>query len=230
MTMIKNKASEREEIEALLPWHAAGTLSRRDAQKVEQALAGDADLTTQYSLIRDELVETIGLNESLGAPSARAMQKLMADIEADASTAHRTRPSFNLGGWLSEKLSSFSPRTLAWSASAAALAIVLQAGLLAGLFVSERQGGAMFDTASVRSNQTVKSGTEALISFAPQANVADITKLLQSYKMSIIEGPTGEMYTVRFAMTGMPKEELARIIKQLQDEKTVRFVGQKSAD
>jgi hypothetical protein len=38
------------------------------------------------------------------------------------------------------------------------------------------------------------------------------------------------MYTVRFAMTGMPKEELARVIKQLQDEKTVRFVGQKSGD
>src|SRR6185295_19563136 len=166
MNMIKNKASEREEIEALLPWHAAGTLSRRDAQKVEQALASDTDLATQYSLIRDELVETIGLNESLGAPSARAMQKLMADIEADASTARRTRPSFNLGEWLSEKLSSFSPRTLAWSASAAALAIVLQAGLLAGMFVNERQGDAGFDTASVQSNQTVKPGTEALISFA----------------------------------------------------------------
>ena len=153
MTMIKNKMSEREEIEALLPWHAAGTLSRRDAQKVEQALASDTALATQYSLIRDELVETIGLNESLGVPSARAMQKLMADIEADASTARRTRSSFNLGEWLSEKLSSFSPRTLAWSASAAALAIVLQAGLLAGMFVNERQGGTMFDTASVQSNR-----------------------------------------------------------------------------
>ena len=52
MTMIKNKMSEREEIEALLPWHAAGTLSRREAQKVEQALALDADLAAQYATIR----------------------------------------------------------------------------------------------------------------------------------------------------------------------------------
>ena len=140
MNMIKNKASEREEIEALLPWHAAGTLSRRDAQKVEQALASDADLATQYETVRQDLVETIGLNESLGAPSARAMQKLMADIEADASTARRAKSSFNLGEWLSDRLSSFSPRTLAWSASAAALAIVLQAGLLAGMFVNEKPG------------------------------------------------------------------------------------------
>jgi anti-sigma-K factor RskA len=229
MTMIKNKLSEREEIEALLPWHAAGTLSRRDAQKVEQALASDTDLATQYSLIRDELVETIGLNESLGVPSARAMQKLMADIEADASTARRTRSSFNLGEWLSEKLSSFSPRTLAWSASAAALAIVLQAGLLAGMFVNERQGDAGFKTASVERNLAVKP-TEAMIGFTPQANIAEITKLMQTYKMAIVDGPASDMYTVRFAMTGMPKEELGRVLKQLQDEKTVRFVYPKSGD
>jgi anti-sigma-K factor RskA len=229
MTMIKNKMSEREEIEALLPWHAAGTLSRRDAQKVEQALASDTDLATQYSLIRDELVETIGLNESLGAPSARAMQKLMADIEADASTVRRTRSSFNLGEWLSEKLSSFSPRTLAWSASAAALAIVLQAGLLAGMFVNERQGDAGFKTASVERNLAVKP-TEAMIGFTSQANIAEITKLMQTYKMAIVDGPASDMYTVRFAMTGMPKEELGRVLKQLQDEKTVRFVYPKSGD
>ena len=230
MTMIKNKMSEREEIESLLPWHAAGTLSRRDAQKVEQALASDTDLATQYSLIRDELVETIGLNESLGAPSARAMQKLMADIEADAATARRTRSSFNLGEWLSEKLSSFSPRTLAWSASAAALAIVLQAGLLAGMFVNERQSGAAFTTASFPAAHQAVKGTEALISFTPQASVAEITKLMQTYKMSIVEGPAGEIYTVRLAMTGMPKEELARIVKKLQEEKTVRFVGPKPTE
>src|SRR6187549_333070 len=182
MTMIKNKMSEREEIEALLPWHAAGTLSRRDARKVEQALASDADLATQYATVQQDLVETIGLNESLGAPSARAMQKLMADIEADVSTARRARSSFNLGEWLSERLSSFSPRTLAWSGTAAALAIVLQAGLLAGMFVSERQGGSNFQTASVQTDQVIKSGTYALISFAPQASVADVTKLLESYK------------------------------------------------
>ena len=230
MNMIKNKASEREEIEALLPWHAAGTLSRREALKVEQALASDAGLATQYETVRQDLVETIGLNESLGAPSARAMQKLMADIEADASTANRARSSFNLGEWLSDTLSSFSPRTLAWSATAAALAIVLQAGLLAGMFVNEKQGNAIFDTASVSKTEPALVGTYALISFSPQANAADVTKLLQTYNMKIVEGPSGEMYTVKLAVTGMPKEDLARLIKQLQDEKAVRFVGQKSAE
>ena len=229
-TMFKNKAAGREEIEALLPWHAAGTLSRREADMVERALAADADLSTQYETIREDLAETIVANESLGAPSARAMQRLMADIEADVSTARRARSSFNLGEWLSERLSSFSPRTLAWSGTAAALAIVLQAGLLAGMFVSERQGGSSFQTASVQSDQVIKSGTYALISFAPQASVAEVTKLLETYKIVVIEGPTGGVYTVRLAMTGMPKEELARTVKKLQDESVVRFIGPKPTE
>jgi len=230
-TNTKIKATEREEIESLLPWHAAGTLSRREAQKVEQALAEDAELAAQFETIREDLAETIVANESLGAPSARAMQKLMADIEADASTARRASTNFSLGEWLSDKLSAFSPRTLAWSASAAALAIVLQAGLLAGMFVNERQGTSNFHTASVPKVETVSVGTYAMMSFAPDANVADVTKLLETYKIAVVEGPTGGgVYTVRLAMTGIPKEELSRLMKKLQDEKAVRFVGPKPTE
>jgi anti-sigma-K factor RskA len=229
MTMIKNKAAEREEIEGLLPWHAAGTLSRREAQKVEQALADDADLAIQYATIQQDLVETIGLNESLGAPSARAMQKLMADIEADVSTARRAQKSFNFGAWLSDKVSSFSPRTLAWSATAAALAVVLQGGLLAGMFVSERQGS-NFLTMSAPVEQVVKDGTYAMISFAPQATAGEITKLLETYKISVVEGPAGGVYKVRLAVTSLPKEEVAKVLKRLQDENSVRFVGPTAAE
>ena len=73
----------------LLPWHAAGTLSTRDARRVEEALARDPKLAKQYAAIREEYAETIGLNESLGAPSSRAMQKLFAAI--DAEPARRLR-------------------------------------------------------------------------------------------------------------------------------------------
>jgi anti-sigma-K factor RskA len=229
MNMIKNKASEREEIEALLPWHAAGTLNRRDALKVERALADDAELATQFETVRQDLVETIGLNESLGAPSARAMQKLMADIEADVSTARRAQKSFNFGAWLSDKVSSFSPRTLAWSATAAALAVVLQGGLLAGMFVSERQGS-NFLTMSAPVEQVVKDGTYAMISFAPQATAGEITKLLETYKISVVEGPAGGVYKVRLAVTSLPKEEVAKVLKRLQDENSVRFVGPTAAE
>jgi hypothetical protein len=66
-----------------LPWHATGTLGRRDADRVEQALAGDPELARRYEIVRLELAETTHINETLGAPSARAMEKLFAAIDAE---------------------------------------------------------------------------------------------------------------------------------------------------
>jgi hypothetical protein len=74
---------ERQKLEKLLPWHAARTLSRCEADLVERALAADAKLARCYELVRQELADTIYLNETLGVPSARAMEKLFAAIEAE---------------------------------------------------------------------------------------------------------------------------------------------------
>src|ERR1700751_3907545 len=85
---------EPSEVELLLPWHAAGTLNERDARRVDEALARDPELARQYAVIREEYAETIDLNESLGAPSARAMHKLFAAI--DAEPARKPRISRNI--------------------------------------------------------------------------------------------------------------------------------------
>jgi len=86
-----NKQPERYEIEELLPWHATGTLSRRDADRVEQVLAGDRELARRYEFVCQEFVGTVLLNETLGAPSARAMEKLFAAINAEEARAPRRR-------------------------------------------------------------------------------------------------------------------------------------------
>ena len=84
-----NKRPERQEIERLLPWHAAGTLSRREADLVERALAGDTELAQRYDLVRQELAETIHLNETLGAPSERVFAAY--DEAAPLADGHRER-------------------------------------------------------------------------------------------------------------------------------------------
>ena len=89
MNTMSEKANDHEEIESLLPWHAAGTLSRRDAERVERALASDQELVRRFNLVREELAETIHLNESLGAPSGRAMEKLFATIDANSFSIAR---------------------------------------------------------------------------------------------------------------------------------------------
>jgi hypothetical protein len=91
MTAI-NKQPARHEIEELLPWYATGRLSNRDAERVEQALAGDRKLARRYELVRRELAETTRLNAALGVPSARAMEKLFAAINAEEARAPRRRP------------------------------------------------------------------------------------------------------------------------------------------
>ena len=210
------------DIEELLPWHAAGTLSRSDARRVEEALARDPELARRYALVCDEFGETIHLNETLGAPSAHAMEKLFAKI--DAEPARRQAASFNLGTRVSEFFGSLSPRTLAWSASAAAIAILLQAGLIASVLVKEKSVGG-YQTASAPSTDP-GVGAFTLIRFAPQATQDDVTKFLAANKLSIASGPVaGGLYKVRVSMTALPKSDLAAIVKKLQEDKVVTFIA-----
>src|SRR3977135_4562936 len=150
MAMSKKKLDqEPSDIEMLLPWHAAGTLSARDTRRVEDALARDPSLAKQYAVIREEYAETIALNESLGAPSARAMQKLFAAI--DAEPARKADASLYLPSRFTGFFASLSPRTLAWSASLGALALLLQAGVIGAVLM--RNQTATYHTASLSSQQ-----------------------------------------------------------------------------
>lgn len=221
MNATKQETPGRQDVEELLPWHAAGTLSRRDAQRVEEALARDPELARRYALVRDELGETIHLNETLGAPSARAMEKLFAKIDAEPA---RRQVSLNLGNRISEFFASLTPRTLAFASGAAVLAILVQAGFIAGVMLNETTTGG-YQTASAPTTAP-DAGTFTLIRFAPQASSDDVTKFLEANKLAIVGGPmAGGLYKVRVAVTGIPKGELAEIVKKLQENKAVSFIA-----
>jgi hypothetical protein len=221
--MISNKeAVEREDIEALLPWHAAGTLSRRDADRVEKALANDNELARRYDLVCEELNETIHLNESLGAPSARCMEKLFAAIDTETAKAPVRRASFDFGGRIAAFLSGFAPRTLAYAGAAAVLAIMVQAAVITGVVVKEQGGTARTQLASY--GQT--DGSLVSVRFAPQATAADITSFLNTYQAQVVEGPKQGRYTVRLAVAGQPKSEIVKVIRKMQDDsKVVDFIA-----
>jgi hypothetical protein len=221
--MNTNNKEAHSDVEELLPWHAAGTLSRRDSQRVEDALAHDPELARRYALVREELGETILLNESLGAPSGRAMEKLFAKI--DAEPARKPALSLNLGARIAEFFASLTPRALAWSASAAAIAILLQAGLIAGIVINDHGIGGGYETASAPSTDP-GVGAFTIIRFAPQASSDDITRFLEANKLQIASGPAaGGLYKVRVSMTGLPKADLAGIVKKLQEDKVVGFIA-----
>jgi anti-sigma factor RsiW len=208
----------------LLPWHAAGTLNPRDAKRVEDALAGDPDLARQYAAIREEYAETIGLNESLGAPSARAMTKLFAAI--DGEPARKASFSLNIPSRFSGLFARLSPRTLAWSASFGALALLLQAGVI-GAVLMKNQPPASFQTASLSTDGPITrslgpEAPRALVRFAPDARVADITALLDNYQASIVDAHSG-MFRLQFGTRAMSKEDIAMLMNKLKGEKIVNL-------
>jgi anti-sigma factor RsiW len=238
MMALSKKILEQEpsEIELLLPWHATGTLNARDARRVEEALARDPELAKQYAVIREEYAATVHLNESLGGPPPRAMLKLFAAIDAE--------PERKPSAWLtararmSDFFASLSPRTLAWSASLAVLALLLQAGAIA-VMVAKNQP-VTYETASLSANEPESmtralvpeaasppraldkvAPPRALVRFAPDARMADVTALLDSYHAQILDGASGGMFRVQFGGRSMTSDEAAALLARLQKEKIV---------
>jgi hypothetical protein len=215
------------EVEMLLPWHAAGTLNARDARRVEEALARDPELAKHYAVIREEYAETIHLNESLGAPSARAMQKLFAAI--DVEPVRKPSLSSALAARISGFFAGLSPRALAWSASLGAILLLLQAGVI-GAVLMKNQGSASLDmserAAAPKASITRDLGAggappRALVRFSDDARVSDIKTLLNNYQASIVGGAQEGMFRLQFGNGAMRKDEVAALLSKLQKEKIV---------
>jgi hypothetical protein len=221
----KMRQDEPSEVELLLPWYAAGRLNARDARRVEEELARDPALARQYAVIREEYAETIALNESLGAPSGNAMQKLFAAIDAEPQ---RRQPV--TAGWparISGFFSDLSPRTLAWSATLGAVVVVAQAAVIGTVLMKNPAGH--FQTASLSMNEPVvrnlggAAPPRALVRFAPDARVGDITALLDKYQASIIGNASGGMFRLQFGDQAMSKDDLTGLINKLSGEKIVNL-------
>jgi hypothetical protein len=166
------------------------------------------------------MTETILLNEALGAPSARVMDNLFKAIDKERKSARA--PAAAAGGltaWLADL---FTPRTLAWAGSAAAVIIMLQVGVIAKLVLQDQDRGGETIEIGPASVQTrgLEIGAYALVRFAPQASIADVTRFLDSRHALIVDGPRpggpGGMYRVRINDTRLLKNELEQAVKDFQ--------------
>jgi hypothetical protein len=85
------------------------------------------------------------------------------------------------------------------------------------------QGGAgSYETASAPTSATrgIEVGSYALVRFAPQANILDVTRFLDSRGAVIVDGPRpggpGGMYRVRIARTFLSPDQLDSAVKEFQ--------------
>lgn len=215
-----NHKMSADDIEALLPWYAAGTLDAREADQVEAALGSDTELTRRLNLVREEMAETILLNEALGVPSTRVMENLFKAIDKERKVARVPAEQRGFAAWFADL---FTPRAFAFAAGAAVIVIMLQAGVIAKLLVQEGgDTGPSFETASapVATTRGFEIGSFALVRFSPQASIGDVTRFLDSKDAVIVDGPRpggpGGMYRVRLARTYVGKDELDRLVKEFQ--------------
>jgi len=213
--------SRGDAIDELLPWHVTGRLDPADSERVDAALAADPDLARRLAIAEEEFRETVSLNEALGAPSVRARDALFARIDAAGVPASR-RAASQGGGWWTTLVAALSPRTLAWSAAAAALVIAVQAGTIGTLLMNERTPG--FVTAS---GPEAASGSRLLVGFAPEATVAQITAFLQGHRAVVVDGPrAGGVFLVRVGERPLAEAESQQVMAAMRAQGAlVRFVA-----
>jgi len=214
---------KRRELEELLPFYATGRISDADKRRVEAALAGDAELAARLDIIRDDMAETVLLNESLGAPSPRALEKLMTEID----TAPRQAPlltratdgmSRGILGWLGGLLAAQPPRRLAYATAAAIALIALQGVAITGLAL--RDGSAGYQTASAPGSRA--SERYVLLSFAPEAKAGEIAAFVKRFDASVVDGPRANgFFKVRVGDASLSSAQVDAIATRMKSESAI---------
>ena len=97
--------------------------------------------------------------------------------------------------------------------------------MLTGMLMSSgaEQGG--YQTASAPVQVQTEKGSFVLLRFTARADADQITKFLEIHQASVVDGPKAGMFKVRVAVTSLSKEELARVVKSMQNDKIVGFVA-----
>jgi hypothetical protein len=209
MAMTPDPEDEMDEIEALLPWYAAGTLDARDAKRVDDALADRPELGASLALIHEDRDETIALNERLGAPSGAVWARVLATAEAEP---RKTSPFARLASLLGLGAGA-NPSRLAWAAAAAAVVILLQAAAIVALLPDTR--GSSYRTASEAAPP---------VDFAPDARLEEVGAWLKEHDASIVDGPRGGMYRLRVGDQVLKPDEMAALLAELAKAPIVRMV------
>jgi anti-sigma factor RsiW len=197
-----NALSEREEIEKLLPWYVMGRLDDADAARVERCLARDPELEKQFRLIRDEHDQSLRGNEAIADRPARNVDRLLADV------ARRRAPRVAAAPSLWDRLQEFFALpplgAVRWAGAAAALLIVVQAGVI-GTMVMRQPGSYAPASGSVA---TAERGTVALVGFVGGATASAVVDLLAAHGMSILDGPNATgLFTVQIGPATMSEAE-----------------------
>ncbi len=121
---------------------------------------------------------------------------------------------------LPKTIGALSPSQIALAGSAAALLILVQAGVIGTLVVERR--APVYETAA--GTQDTKPGIELLVGFKDTATVGEIGALLKQMDARIVDGPRSGVYRLRIPATDEKDGGRAGALRVLQQSGIVGFV------
>lgn len=215
----RSTLNPHEEIEALLPWYANGTLTPAETATVEQHLA-------QCPACRAELKQCHALatavrdNAESWQPAPGGLDRLMAEIDRlePKPTPAKTRspPLFQrILDWLGA-----TPNPVRWTLALESMAV---AALLLVVALPMLRTAPDYETLSSGAEQTT-TGPRLRVVFADSATVGEIRQLLQDIDGNIVAGPTAlGVYTVALPSGEHPKQMLASALAGLRARNQVKL-------
>lgn len=222
MTDESETLSEREEIEALLPWYATRKLDATSLMRVESYLERHPDMRRQLALIEQDRDVAARANAAITPPSTlradRVLERARGPVPASAA-----RPVWTA---VYESLRDFfgapSASGVRWAAAAAAVVVLAQVAIIGGLIRERPQGG--YETASGGTAQA-QDGVRVLVRFKKEARIDAVAAALAGLDMRIVDGPKpGELFDVRIADAAATELERAARIAKLRDLPLVEVV------
>ena len=198
--------TERDEIEALLPWYVSGKLEAKSRARVERYLEAHPEVKAHLALVREEADATVASNEAIAAPGPRALDRLRASI---APTSRRGA----FDGRADATLQSL--HRLARRACAAA-ARACRGGGRAHRHATGR-GHRRFDDgarhrtclSNGRRRGDGGEGFALLVGFSAGATIGEINDLLKRLDAVVTDGPKAGLYRLRVPRSKAGNEEAA---------------------
>jgi anti-sigma-K factor RskA len=217
MTEAQEKLSERDEIEALLPWYVAGRLDARSRARVDRYMEAHPEVRAHLALAREEADAAVAGNRAIAGPGPDALARLRASVAAAAPRRQSffAQASERFADWIAN----LAPPQLGLVAAAAALVLMLQAAAI-GVLVMQRAGEPAYQTAS--GNEVAGERIELLVGFSEQATMGQISAVLQEIDAVVADGPKAGLYRLRLPDRG--EEGRAAAIELLQQSGVVTIV------
>ncbi len=217
----RSMPNPHDEIEALLPWYANGTLTPAETAAVEHHLAHCPACRDDLEQCR-ALATTVQSNEEGWQPAPGGFDRLMAEIdrlEATPAPAKTSSPALfqRFLDWLGA-----TPNPVRWTLALESMAV---AALLLVVAVPMPRTTPEYETLSSDTAQPAATGPRLRVVFADSATAGDIRQLLRDIDGNIIAGPTAlGVYTVALPATDHPDQTLAQALTNLRARNPVKLV------